>query len=85
MSLSINDFKVYMPAKNFDALITLLAPLQQQLPGFELVIVGEGSERPRLEAAIAQHDAGAFVHLPGRLSDDDLDALVTYLMAAKSR
>jgi glycosyltransferase involved in cell wall biosynthesis len=64
-----------MPAKHFDELIRLLAPLRERLPGFELVIVGEGAERPQLESEIRRLGAGDFVHLLGRISDEDLVAL----------
>ena len=59
-------------SKHFDELIRLLAPLRERLPGFELVIVGEGAERPRLESEIRRLGAGDFVHLLGRISDEDL-------------
>jgi glycosyltransferase involved in cell wall biosynthesis len=75
-----------MPAKHFDELIRLLAPLRERVPGFELVIVGEGTERPRLESEIRRLGAGDFVHLVGRISDDDLIALYqrAWLLTASS-
>ena len=75
-----------MPAKHFDELIRLLAPLRERLPGFELVIVGEGTERPRLESEIRRLGAGDFVHLVGRISDEDLVAfyLRAWLLTAAS-
>ncbi len=75
-----------MPAKHFDDLIRLLAPLRERLPGFELVIVGEGAERQRLESEIRRMGAGDFVHLLGRISDQDLIALYqrAWLLTAAS-
>jgi glycosyltransferase involved in cell wall biosynthesis len=75
-----------MPAKHFDELIRLLAPLRERLPGFELVIVGEGAERPQLESEIRRLGAGDFVHLLGRISDEDLVALYqrAWLLTAAS-
>ena len=75
-----------MPAKHFDELIRLLAPIRERLPGFELVIVGEGAERQRLESEIRRMGAGDFVHLLGRISDQDLIALYqrAWLLTAAS-
>jgi glycosyltransferase involved in cell wall biosynthesis len=75
-----------MPAKHFDELIRLLAPVRQRLPGFELVIVGEGAERPLLEREIARLGASDFVRLTGRISDEDLIALYqrAWLLTAAS-
>ncbi len=75
-----------MPAKHFDELIRQLAPLRERLPGFELVIVGEGAERPRLESEIRRLGAGDFVHLLGRISDENLIALYqrAWLLTAAS-
>lgn len=55
-------------------LIEALAHLAHR-PGAHLVIVGEGHERPRLEAAIRQHGLADRVRLTGRISDEALDRL----------
>lgn len=75
-----------MPSKHFDELIRLLAPLRERLPGFELIIVGEGTERPRLESEIRRLGASDFMHLLGRISDDDLIAIYqrAWLLTAAS-
>lgn len=44
-------------------------------PGAQLVIVGEGHERPALEAAIARLGLAGRVRLAGRVSDEDLQRL----------
>lgn len=54
-------------------LIEALAQMAEP-PAARLVIVGEGHERPRLEAAIAQHGLADRVTLTGRISDEALDA-----------
>ena len=61
-----------MPVKRFDALIEALAAERHLVPGLELVIVGDGSERERLEAVVERLDAGRWVRLPGRVPRDEL-------------
>ena len=64
-----------VPVKRFDELIDVLVALKRRHPTLEAVIAGEGYERADLEAR--RHAAGAddWLHLPGRLSDDDLVGL----------
>jgi glycosyltransferase involved in cell wall biosynthesis len=75
-----------MPAKHFDDIIRLLAPLRERLPGLEVVIVGEGDERPKLESEIRRLGAFDFVRLAGRISDDELISLYqrAWLLTAAS-
>jgi glycosyltransferase involved in cell wall biosynthesis len=61
-----------VPVKRFDALLRALAPLKARHPDLEAVIIGEGSERAALEARRAELDATDWIHLPGRVSDDEL-------------
>ena len=61
-----------MPVKRFDALIAAVAAARSTVAGIELVIVGEGAERERLEDVVAELDAAEWVHLPGRVSEADL-------------
>lgn len=61
-----------MPHKHFDRLITTVAEVRNQHPDLRLTIVGEGNERPRLEAQVASLGASTWVALPGRLSDEAL-------------
>ena len=63
-----------MPSKRFDVLIELCARLRSR-HDLELVIVGEGYERDNLLHRIADLDAGSWVTLAGRVSDDELVAL----------
>jgi glycosyltransferase involved in cell wall biosynthesis len=60
------------PVKRFDALIRSVAQVHDRHPGLRLVIAGEGTERPQLEAEIARLGAAGWVSLPGRLSDDEV-------------
>lgn len=64
-----------MPSKGFDALIRITAEVRDSVPGLELVIVGDGYERDRLEQLVSDLEATGWVHLVGRLSDDELLAL----------
>lgn len=75
-----------MPTKRFDALVRLCAPLRDRHPGLELVIAGEGYERPALEAVVRELDAGSWVRLAGRVDDDELLALYrrAWVVAATS-
>ena len=76
-----------MPAKHFDDLIRIVARLRESIPDLELIIVGEGSERPRLEAEIRSNGASSYVRLPGRLGDADLIVLYqrAWLLLATSQ
>lgn len=61
-----------VPHKHFDELIRIAARVRQQVPDLELVIVGEGYERPNLETLIATLDATSWVTLTGRVEDATL-------------
>lgn len=61
-----------VPHKHFGTLIGIAAEVRRQVPDLELVIVGEGYERPNLEALVADLDARSWVSLPGRVDDDTL-------------
>jgi glycosyltransferase involved in cell wall biosynthesis len=58
-----------VPVKRFDLFIEAMVALRQVHPTLEAMIVGEGYERPLLEAQIAAADAGHWISLPGRLPD----------------
>jgi glycosyltransferase involved in cell wall biosynthesis len=64
-----------MPVKRFDRLIEAAADARRTHPGLELVIVGEGAERERLEDLVEHLGAREWVQLPGHLADDALVAL----------
>ena len=63
-----------VPVKHFDVLVGCLARLRERHPELQAVIAGEGYERVRLEEEVARYGAGAgdWLHLPGRLSDQEL-------------
>ncbi|MBX6390597.1 MAG: glycosyltransferase family 4 protein [Frankia sp.] len=64
-----------VPVKRFDILIDALVRLKQEQPALEAIIVGEGYERPALEAQIRAAGAHDWLKLPGRVDDDGLLAL----------
>jgi glycosyltransferase involved in cell wall biosynthesis len=61
-----------VPVKRFDALLRALARVKVNQPGLRAVIVGEGYERPALEALRDELGAADWVSLPGRVSDEEL-------------
>jgi len=64
-----------VPVKRFDLLIDALVGVRQQHPTLRAVIVGEGYERPALEARIRRHRAEQWIELVGRVDDDHLATL----------
>jgi glycosyltransferase involved in cell wall biosynthesis len=59
------------PVKRYDLLVRAAHRARQQVPGLRLDIVGEGYERPKVEAVIAELGAADWVTLRGRISDDE--------------
>ena len=53
--------------KRFDVLLRALAKVKADHPGLEAVIVGEGYERPALEALREELGAAEWVRMPGRV------------------
>jgi glycosyltransferase involved in cell wall biosynthesis len=61
-----------VPVKRFDLLIEALVKVRTSCPNLRAVIVGEGYERPALEALRARHGAGEWIDLPGRVDEGAL-------------
>jgi glycosyltransferase involved in cell wall biosynthesis len=61
-----------VPVKRFDALLRALAPLKDEHPDLEAVVIGEGYERAALEALRAELGVADWVHLPGRVGEAEL-------------
>ena len=55
--------------KGFDLLIEAFSRLAPKFPDWELVILGEGHERAKLELLVAERGLGATVRLPGALKN----------------
>ncbi|MGJ3243043.1 MAG: glycosyltransferase family 4 protein [Opitutales bacterium] len=64
----------FIPKKNFEALIEQYSYYRAQFCAepWDLVIVGDGELRPRLEFKITQLGLNNHVHLPGYLSSEEL-------------
>ncbi|MGE0307898.1 MAG: glycosyltransferase family 4 protein [Acidimicrobiia bacterium] len=73
-----------VPVKRLGALIDLMADVRARVPDVELVIVGDGYERPALEEAIRRHDAEQWIWMPGRVSDAELVELYRRAWAVTS-
>ena len=63
-----------VPVKRLELLVDAAARARQVVPGLRLLIVGEGYERPQIEAKIAAVGGASWIDLPGHLPDDDLAA-----------
>jgi glycosyltransferase involved in cell wall biosynthesis len=57
------------PQKRFDLLVEAFAAIHQARPDLRLIIAGEGSERPGLEAQIQRLGLGSACRLAGQTSD----------------
>jgi glycosyltransferase involved in cell wall biosynthesis len=62
-----------VPVKRFELLMDALAKVKVEHPDLQAVIVGEGYERPRLEARRHELDADSWIDMPGKLSDVELE------------
>ena len=58
-----------VPQKNLPFLISASAELSKKIPKLKVIILGEGTERPKLEALIEQLGVEEVVLLPGRRAD----------------
>ena len=61
-----------VPVKRFELLIAAAAEARRRVPDLELVIVGDGYERDRLEAERHRVGGDGWIHLPGRIPLTDL-------------
>jgi glycosyltransferase involved in cell wall biosynthesis len=61
-----------MPPKRFDELIHMAIAARRQVSDLELVIVGDGYERPNLEELISTSGAESWIRLAGHVDDDTL-------------
>lgn len=60
------------PVKRFAELVAAVAEARRTVSGLELVIAGEGEERPQVEAAIVAAEASGWARLAGRVDGDEL-------------
>jgi len=64
-----------MPSKRFDELVRVAVEARRQVPDLQVVIVGDGYERPNLEAQVAELGAEGWIRIAGKVSDDELLSL----------
>ena len=62
----------------------MCAEVKRSVPDLQLVIVGDGYERPALDAQVAELDAGDWVRLAGKVSDEELLSLYRRAWAVAS-
>jgi glycosyltransferase involved in cell wall biosynthesis len=73
------------PEKGFDLLVEAFARVAPSIPGWSLRIVGEGPERPRLEALAAARGVAGRVVLPGSVADPRPEIARAHAFALPSR
>lgn len=61
-----------MPPKRFDEMIRIANEVRRTHPDLELVVVGDGYERPKLQQLIEDLGATEWIRMPGRVSDNEL-------------
>ena len=61
-----------VPVKRFEWFIDAMTKLRAEYPNLQAVVVGEGYERPALEAHVRAAGAGEWLSLPGRMGDQEL-------------
>ena len=61
-----------LPRKGQDMMIRALPEIRRQCPDVLYVIVGDGPDRQRLEALVAEHSVGDLVQFRTTTSDDEL-------------
>jgi glycosyltransferase involved in cell wall biosynthesis len=60
--------------KGYDKVIEAVAQLALRFPTLQLIVVGDGPDRARLESLVRELDIDAIVHFQGRASDEELAA-----------
>jgi glycosyltransferase involved in cell wall biosynthesis len=60
-----------MAPKRFDEMIRVAHEVRRDVPDLELIIAGDGVEMLNLKQLVADLDAGDWVRLPGRVSDEE--------------
>ena len=64
-----------VPRKGIDTVVRALPRLRARFPGLRYHIVGDGPERPRLQALVVQHGLEGQVKFHGRVADEALPDL----------
>ena len=64
-----------MPQKRLDVVVDVLLRLKRSQPDLSAAIVGDGPERAAITRRVASASAAPWLHVLGRVDDDDLVAL----------
>lgn len=64
-----------VPWKGFEELIYVMREVRDEIKGVQLVIVGDGPERQKLEGLVTEFGLESVVHLPGGVAHDELSEL----------
>lgn len=67
----------HIPDKRVEALPAAVAHARTRVPGLRLVVLGDGPSTPEVKAAVAQADGSAWTELPGFVSQERLDELMS--------
>ncbi|NJL02056.1 MAG: glycosyltransferase family 4 protein [Spirulinaceae cyanobacterium SM2_1_0] len=70
--LTVTRLDASQPYKGYDQILQALPTIRQQFPDVHYLIVGKGSDRPRLEGLIQALDLSDCVTLVGFVPDDEL-------------
>jgi GalNAc-alpha-(1->4)-GalNAc-alpha-(1->3)-diNAcBac-PP-undecaprenol alpha-1,4-N-acetyl-D-galactosaminyltransferase len=73
------------PEKGFDLLVEAFARVARAHPGWSLTILGEGPERPRLEARVRASGLERRVSMPGFVRDPNRELAAAHAFALSSR
>lgn len=68
-ALVVGTLALMRPVKRLDLLVEAFAQVLESVPDAWLLIVGEGDDRPRIEAAVEQFGVGHRTRLPGFRED----------------
>ena len=66
----------HIPEKRPAALVAAMARLRERAPELRAIIFGDGPERPRVQAAIAEHGVGDVVDAPGFVDGEVVEAVL---------
>ncbi|HEY5025226.1 MAG TPA: glycosyltransferase family 4 protein [Acidimicrobiales bacterium] len=61
-----------VPVKRLELLVDAVARAREVVPDLRLLVIGEGYERPLLEAKVREVGGTSWIDLAGHVSDDDL-------------
>lgn len=64
-----------VPWKGFEELIFVMREVREAVPNTQLVIVGDGPDRGKLERFVLEQGLETVVHLPGKVAHDELPEL----------